>query len=248
MKSLILSILALASTSIAHYTFPELVVGGKGTGNWQYVRQTANYQSNGTLTPSSHVHDTFHHTNNDTPGPVTDVSSTAIRCYQLAPGTSAKTYTVNAGDTVAFTAASSVSHPGPMQFYMAKVPSGQTAETWDGSGNAWFKIYQEEAITTSSSISWASMGKTQVPVTLPKSLPSGQYLLRAEHIALHSAGSSGGAQVSSYFSCGLKTVYAAATVKSLNCVRCTRLTGLFSSISPVLRLRSRMVAVAAQAP
>jgi Auxiliary Activity family 9 (formerly GH61) len=83
-----------------------------------------------------------------------------------------------------------------MQFYLAKVPSGQTAEAWDGSGNVWFKIYQEEAITTSSSISWASMGKAQVPVTLPKSLPSGDYLLRAEHIALHSAGSSGGAQVS----------------------------------------------------
>ncbi|KAF2632513.1 lytic polysaccharide monooxygenase [Macroventuria anomochaeta] len=178
MKSFILSLLALASSSAAHYTFPELVIGGKGTGNWQYVRQTANYQSN---------------------GPVTDVSSTAIRCYQLAPGTSAKTYTVNAGDTVAFTAAASVSHPGPMQFYMAKVPSGQTAETWDGSGNVWFKIYQEEAITTSSSISWASSGKTQVPVTLPKSLPSGEYLLRAEHIALHSAGSSGGAQF--YLSC-----------------------------------------------
>lgn len=82
-----------------------------------------------------------------------------------------------------------------MQFYLAKVPNGKTAETWDGSGNVWFKIYQEEAITTSSSIAWASSGKTQVPVTLPKSLPSGQYLLRVEHIALHSASSSGGAQV-----------------------------------------------------
>ena len=66
---------------------------------------------------------------NTNPGPVTDVTSNAIRCYPLAAGTSAKTASVNAGDTVAFTAASSVSHPGPMQFYMAKVPSGQTAET-----------------------------------------------------------------------------------------------------------------------
>ena len=136
---------------------------------------------------------------NTNPGPVTDVTSNAIRCYPLAAGTSAKTASVNAGDTVALTAASSVSHPGPMQFYMAKVPSGQTAETWDGSGNVWFKIYQEEAIASSSSISWASSGKTQVPVTLRKSLPSGEYLLRAEHIALHSAGSSGGAQF--YISC-----------------------------------------------
>lgn len=132
-------------------------------------------------------------------GPVENVQSDAIRCYQLAPGTSAQTASVNAGDTVAFKAASSVSHPGPMQFYMAKVPSGQTAATWDGSGNVWFKIYQEEAITTSSSISWASSGKTTVPVTLPKSLPSGEYLLRAEHIALHSASNANGAQF--YISC-----------------------------------------------
>ena len=91
---------------------------------------------------------------------MTDVTSNAIRCYPLAAGTSAKTASVNAGDTVAFTAVTSVSHPGPMQFYMAKVPSGQTAETWDGSGNVWFKIYQEEANITSSSISWASSGSS----------------------------------------------------------------------------------------
>ncbi|KAJ4984313.1 fungal cellulose binding domain-containing protein [Stagonosporopsis vannaccii] len=178
MKAFVLSLLALAGTSAAHYTFPALVVGGKATNNWEYVRQTANYQSN---------------------GPVTDVTSTAIRCYPLAPGTSAKTYTVNAGDTLGFTAGSNIGHPGPMQFYLAKVPAGQTAATWDGSGNVWFKIFQEEAIVTSSSISWASMGKSQYPVTLPKSLPAGEYLLRAEHIALHSAGSSGGAQF--YISC-----------------------------------------------
>ena len=36
-------------------------------------------------------------------------------------------------------------------------------------------------------------------VTLPKSLPSGEYLLRGEHIALHSASTAGGAQF--YLSC-----------------------------------------------
>jgi plastocyanin len=72
-------------------------------------------------------------------GPVTDVTSSQIRCYELSPGTGASTYTVNAGDTVGFTAQSSVSHPGPLQFYMAKVPEGKTAATWDGSGNVWFK-------------------------------------------------------------------------------------------------------------
>lgn len=48
-------------------------------------------------------------------------------------------------------------------------------------------------------MTWASNGKSQVSFTLPKSLPSGEYLLRVEHIGLHSAGSAGGAQF--YVSC-----------------------------------------------
>jgi len=42
-------------------------------------------------------------------------------------------------------------------------------------------------------------GASKVTVPIPKSLPSGEYLFRVEHIALHSAGSSGGAQF--YISC-----------------------------------------------
>jgi hypothetical protein len=38
-----------------------------------------------------------------------------------------------------------------------------------------------------------------VSVTIPRCLQDGDYLLRAEHIALHSAGSAGGAQF--YISC-----------------------------------------------
>ncbi|KAF2856790.1 lytic polysaccharide monooxygenase [Plenodomus tracheiphilus IPT5] len=182
MKSLLLSLLA-ATTTTAHYTFPELVVSGQKTGLWSYVRKTANYQSN---------------------GPVTDVSSAAIRCYELSPGTASQTYTVNAGDTIGFTAASSISHPGPLQFYLAKVPAGKTAATFDGSGNVWFKIYSQGATFSSGGMSFASSGKTQVTVPLPKSLPSGDYLMRVEHIALHSASAAGGAQF--YISCAQLTV------------------------------------------
>jgi hypothetical protein len=133
------------------------------------------------------------------PGPVTDVSSEQIRCYELAPGTASQTYTVNAGDTVGFTAMTSISHPGPLQFYMAKVPSGKTAATFDGSGSVWFKVYSQGATFSGGQMTFASSGKTQVTFPLPKSLPSGEYLLRVEHIALHSAGSTGGAQF--YISC-----------------------------------------------
>jgi hypothetical protein len=48
------------------------------------------------------------------------------------------------------------------------------------------------------------IGKTQVTVPLPKSLPSGDYLMRVEHIALHSASAAGGAQF--YISCAQLTV------------------------------------------
>jgi hypothetical protein len=142
------------------------------------VRKTTNYQSN---------------------GPVTDVSSTAIRCYELSPGTASQTYEVQAGDTVGFTAQSSISHPGPLQFYLAKVPEGKTAATWDGAGQVWFKIFEQGASISSGGMTWASQGKSQVTVPIPKSLPSGEYLFRVEHIGLHSASAAGGAQF--YISC-----------------------------------------------
>ncbi|KAF2476502.1 uncharacterized protein BDR25DRAFT_375416 [Lindgomyces ingoldianus] len=183
MKFLLPSLALLSATTSAHYTFPALIANGATTSSWQYVRKTTNYQSN---------------------GPVTDVTSTQIRCYELAPGTASQTMTVKAGDTLGFTAQSSISHPGPLMFYMAKVPSGKTAATWDGSGEVWFKIFEQGATITSAGMSWASQGAKQATVTIPKSLPSGDYLFRIEHIGLHSAGSAGGAQF--YISCAQITV------------------------------------------
>ncbi|KAF8990965.1 hypothetical protein BDZ89DRAFT_178586 [Hymenopellis radicata] len=54
--------LAFLSVVSCHYTFPDLIVNGTTTGDWQYVRMTENHYSN---------------------GPVTDVTSAAIRCYEL---------------------------------------------------------------------------------------------------------------------------------------------------------------------
>jgi len=82
---------------------------------------------------------------------------------------------------------------------MAKVPDGQDAATWDGKGEVWFKIYAEKATSSGGQLSWASLNKGSVSTTIPKSLPSGDYLLRIEHIALHMASNAGGAQF--YISC-----------------------------------------------
>ncbi|KAI2616169.1 glycoside hydrolase family 61 protein [Hypomontagnella submonticulosa] len=178
------ALLALVAAAQAHYTFPALVANGAASSKWEYVRKTTNYQSN---------------------GPVTDVNSEQFRCYQLAPGNEgAKTMTVAAGSTVGFTADASVSHPGTLQFYMAKVPSGQTADSWDGSGAVWFKIFSQGPNISPSGLTWPSQGASQVTTKIPSCIPAGDYLLRVEHIALHSAGSVGGAQT--YISCAQLTV------------------------------------------
>ncbi|KAF3045546.1 hypothetical protein E8E12_009659 [Didymella heteroderae] len=158
-----------------HYLFPSIA----GTADWSSVRTTANHYSN---------------------GPVTDVSSLAIRCYELNPGTGASSTTsVAAGGSVSFKVTPNIFHQGPLQFYMAKVPSGKTAANWDGSGNVWFKIYAEKANVANGQLTWNSLNAATASVTIPKNTPSGEYLLRVEHIALHSASAINGAQI--YISC-----------------------------------------------
>jgi hypothetical protein len=127
---------------------------------------------------------------------VTDVTDSQLRCYELTPGTGASgIQTVSAGSTVSFTIDPDIFHPGPLSFYMAKVPSGQTAATFTGDGSVWFKIWEEHPTFTTDGMVWSSNGLTEATVTIPSCLAPGDYLLRVEHIALHSASSLGGAQV-----------------------------------------------------
>lgn len=90
-------------------------------------------------------------------------------------------------------------HYGPLQVYLSKVPDASTA---DGS-TSWFKIYsaawaKNPVGKVGDDDFWgvkdlnACCGKMDVPI--PASLPAGDYLLRAEVIALHASGSPGGAQ------------------------------------------------------
>ncbi|KAJ9134846.1 Glycoside hydrolase family 61 protein [Coniochaeta hoffmannii] len=165
--------LLAAAVADAHYTFPSVGT----TADWQVVRQTKNYQSN---------------------GPVTDVQSADIRCYQMK--NTAGVMNVTAGQPVSYNAKASISHPGPMAFYIAKVPAGESVATWEpGTAAVWSKIYQDMPNIAAGGMSWPTQGAKSVSVTLPKCLANGEYLLRAEHIGLHSAGSAGGAQF--YISC-----------------------------------------------
>ncbi|KAI0821225.1 glycoside hydrolase [Irpex lacteus] len=138
--------------------------------------------------------------------PVTDVTSTDLTCnVNGLSGAGVSTATIPAGATVTFewhqhaqrTGEDAISggHKGPVQVYVAKAPS--TAAEFDGQGPVWTKIYSSGLLNPQTQ-EWATdvvnatNGKHSV--TIPASLPAGEYLLRAEIIALHVAQSYPGAQ------------------------------------------------------
>ncbi|KAJ7031720.1 glycosyl hydrolase family 61-domain-containing protein [Mycena alexandri] len=179
--SVLVAVVTLATKTSAHYTWPQLIVGGSNTSAWQYVRETNNWQDL---------------------NPMVDVTSTDVRCYNSLESGTSSTATVAAGSTVGFTVSgnpSNLYHPGVLNVYMAKAPSGTDVASWDGSGSVWFKIYEISAIANGVTITFPSTGLSEIEFTIPSALPSGQYLIRTEHIALHVASSYGGAQF--YIAC-----------------------------------------------
>ncbi|KAL2018993.1 hypothetical protein VTK56DRAFT_10218 [Thermocarpiscus australiensis] len=161
-----------------HYTFPRVNNGA----DWQQVRRADNWQDNGF---------------------VSDVNSVQIRCFQANFSPAPDILNVTAGSTVTYYANNALYHPGPLQFYLARVPDGQNINSWAGDGAVWFKIYEDQA-SYGSQISWPSDGKSSFPVTIPRCIRPGNYLLRVEQIALHVAQSPGGAQF--YLSCAQLSV------------------------------------------
>ncbi|KAG6919768.1 hypothetical protein DXG01_001607 [Tephrocybe rancida] len=141
-----------------------------------------------------------------TNNPVTDVTSTDITCnVNGLSGSTVSTLTVNAGASITFewhqhaqrTGEDPISggHKGPVQVYIAKAPS--SVADFDGQGAVWTKIYSSGLVDPATQ-EWATdivnTNSGKHSVTLPSSLPAGQYLLRAEIIALHVASSYPGAQ------------------------------------------------------
>ncbi|KAK6528026.1 hypothetical protein TWF281_009283 [Arthrobotrys megalospora] len=145
--------------------------------------------------------------------PVTLVSSNDIRCNVGGSTGVSGVCSVPAGGTITvemhptYSAADQScsveaiggAHHGPVQVYMQKVTDATTA---DGSG-PWFKVYAEGLISGYNAGYWATdkmndnCGK--VNVVIPSGLAPGNYLVRAEVIALHAAFQTNGAQF--YITC-----------------------------------------------
>lgn len=81
-----------------------------------------------------------------------------MTCFQSTHEPAGATYEVAAGSSVSYSSIPAIFHPGPMQFYMAKVPNGQSIDQFDGSGAVWFKIYHEQP-NFGSALTWDSDGK-----------------------------------------------------------------------------------------
>ncbi|KAJ1303545.1 hypothetical protein OPQ81_011729 [Rhizoctonia solani] len=182
--SAILAALAAASTAHAHATFQYLWVDGVDQGN-KCVRAPANNS------------------------PITDLTSKTLACNNNGEVAAAATCTIAAGTKVAVemhqqpgdrnceTEAIGGNHDGPTIIYMAKVDNAATAV---GSDANWFKVGETGLVSKDywgTDVMNANCGK--VEFTIPSDIEPGHYLIRAEVIALHVAGSIGGAQL--YMSC-----------------------------------------------
>lgn len=77
---------------------------------------------------------------------------------------------------------------------MAYLKKVSDAKTDSGIGNGWFKISEDAFDGSKWGVDRLIANKGVQTITIPKCIAPGQYLLRGELIALHSASSSMGAQ------------------------------------------------------
>ncbi|THV04745.1 hypothetical protein K435DRAFT_835269 [Dendrothele bispora CBS 962.96] len=117
-------------------------------------------------------------------------------------------------------------HFGPVTIYMAKVDNSLTAV---GSDASWFKV-SELGLVSSAPDYWGSEVLNDncghYTFTIPKDIAPGDYLIRAEVIALHVASSPGGAQF--YPACFQATVGGSGTAKPSG----VKIPGAYSSNDP----------------
>ncbi|KAJ8087181.1 hypothetical protein PM082_006009 [Marasmius tenuissimus] len=174
--------LSFAVFANAHFTLQYIWANGVDEGYNKYLR----------IPPSNN--------------PVTDVTSTDLTCnVNGLSGANVETLQIEAGTNVTFEwhqhaqrtgeDAISAGHKGPVLVYVAKAPS--TAAAFDGQGTVWTKI-ADSGLVDPSSQTWATdlvnSNNGKHSAVIPASLPAGEYLLRAEIIALHTASSYPGAQ------------------------------------------------------
>ncbi|KAG9081850.1 hypothetical protein FRC07_014398, partial [Ceratobasidium sp. 392] len=118
--------------------------------------------------------------------PVKDINSSAMSCNVNNRAVS-KYLSVKSGDTLTFEWYHNSrnddiidkSHKGPVQVYIAPASS-------NGSGNVWVKLFSAKGSGSNWAVNQVIATHGQHSVKIPN-IAAGQYLLRAEMIALHEA-------------------------------------------------------------
>lgn len=174
----ILIVAATWTTSVlAHWNYNTLIINGQVVGEpYQYIRRTNNSNS-----------------------PLQMVNSTDMRCNAGASsGTSLGTETLTVTTTdqesveLGFGIESTFGHPGIQQVYLSRAPDGTGAADYDGAGG-WVKIYAATTLANASfngsgeGLEWAMRRAHSFRFPLSGGVPPGEYLLRAEGLALHAA-------------------------------------------------------------
>ncbi|KAH6684909.1 glycoside hydrolase, partial [Plectosphaerella plurivora] len=151
--------------------------------------------------------------------PIEDPTSNNMRC-NANPGAASTTCGVKAGDTVTVEMhqhndrdcakeAIGGAHHGPVMMYLSSVADAATA---DGSSD-FFKVFESGYFEGNKT--WGNdlinEGCGLQSFTIPSDVAPGDYLLRAETVALHAAGSANGAQY--YMSCYQLRIEGSGTAK-----------------------------------
>jgi hypothetical protein len=206
--------LAAVQTVEAHYRFSKLIVNGKLTNDWEYIREN----SNGIMPTKQFLQ-----------------PSDDFRCNSGTFNNAGKTkvYKVNPGDKIGFELwyYATMKHPGPLTIHMSKAPGDVRQYRGDGD---WFKVHQMVICRQPSNgylqdSDWCTWDKAQVEFTLPRDTPPGQYLVRVEHIAIHGAQSG---DTEFYYECAQIEVGGNG---SGNPGPLVKIPGLYDSNDPALR-------------
>ncbi|KAH7029882.1 fungal cellulose binding domain-containing protein [Microdochium trichocladiopsis] len=166
----------------AHYFFDVVTHKGSTTPSFRYIRDFTRptrynpikFSSN----PAADIRDGSYADRPD------------IRCNQGAFSKAGNTQvlTVNAGDELKVTlgVGATMQHPGPGLVYMSRAPN-DNVKAYDGSGD-WFKIKQEGVCNSGGDFTtnaWCTWDRNYLTAVIPKDVPSGEYLVRFEHIGVH---------------------------------------------------------------
>ncbi|KAK0745010.1 glycoside hydrolase [Apiosordaria backusii] len=191
-----LSVVPLLSFAVfrpanAHYLFGRLILDGKWTKTWEYIREVS--PAEGMSQDLALV------------APNTNPYSPDLRCGRNASvsWSPVKAATIRAGDTVGFAAGEPMLqgdrrpwmyHPGYASAWLSKSPTDDL-NSYTGDGD-WFKIlivtgrtersldftHPDMALYDKLKAVWGTYRADSWNFTIPRATPPGKYLLRFEHI------------------------------------------------------------------